>query len=609
MRQHCFIAFRVYCCKNYYRHLSASSRFLPTRSTHSRYNHSSPSLSDGDVKFPSSITFFTDVEGNGDYFDRFVQNSKVLGFRTIRPSFGAYKDGVWNFGQYDPAYFPYDKEVVFQKHDNSMLVYGGDIWDKGGADFYVIRQLLSLLKRYPNRVHFIMGNRDINKLRIVDELDFDEAKRLSKHKGVYWLRGSGLQGDPEICSDSTLPTETAAERLKWMLRRTMGSPNAFELRRQELRREKLGIINGQTAFPEQNCSKYDMNMTGCDEVNVSDEEVVKSYIQSCDPISGLISRYLTHAKLMIRFGSVLFLHGALPTFEANSYPLPWIRTGSVANEYARPQSLTDWIDDLNKFASDQISSWKQFSKVNEFQDDREEDYWARDGGYSNRTSGGKLFGNLLQYGMNSLPDKTKNQTVVYNSWMKDGMPRRELVLPVVQTKLENLFTNEGLQVILSGHQPVGDSPWPIQLSNNKWIIPCDTSFSGDVTWPPTHQFKSTKYERRSRAKPNGRGEVAYCETLMSYCQNTGRLKSVELHGCLSDGSNYAISNLLDLDDECKKYIGRPLLNNVSYIDVDTKKQGEQFWGKAKIDQNYLLSSGKGFHIVNLMLDHNKLGGM
>ena len=152
------------------------------------------------TSFPSSITFLTDVEGDGHYFDRFIHRSKILGFRTIHPTFGPYKKGNWNFGTHDASYFPYDKEVVFlndPNNKNSMLVYGGDIWDKGGADFYVIRQLLSLHSRYPKRVHFLMGNRDINKLRIVDELDFGETKRLPKHKGVYWLRGTGLPGDPE----------------------------------------------------------------------------------------------------------------------------------------------------------------------------------------------------------------------------------------------------------------------------------------------------------------------------------------------------------------------------------------------------------------------------
>lgn len=139
----------------------------------------------------------------------------------------------------------------------------------------MIRQLLSLHARYPDRVHFLMGNRDINKLRIAEELgvwrnvsrngsnscrrvDASALEPLPFHGGVYWLRGTNLPGDPLrmvesetsdiVPAESDIFSQNRAGRLKWMLEKTMGSIDAFELRRTELQRERAAIIKLSSAF-------------------------------------------------------------------------------------------------------------------------------------------------------------------------------------------------------------------------------------------------------------------------------------------------------------------------------------------------------------------------
>ena len=159
---------------------------------------------------------------------------------------------------------------------------------------YVLRQLLSLKQRYPTRVHFLMGNRDINKMRIVNELGIlceeDDASTagdnvdctLPHHDGVYWLRGTENE-------ESIVPT-SAAERLKWMLRRTMGSVDAFQLRREELQRERFAVMNQK---PVSLCPldyTTDTSLDAASAAAVSDEEVVQSYMQSCCPVAGIMSQ-------------------------------------------------------------------------------------------------------------------------------------------------------------------------------------------------------------------------------------------------------------------------------------------------------------------------------
>jgi len=118
----------------------------------------SASSSDFDHHRRRRISFLTDVEGDRDYLDRFVELSRVLTFKPTRPSL-------------DPTrpYFPYSRCVDFVC-DSGCLVYGGDVWDQGGSDLYVVRQLLSLKERFPDRVFIVMGNRDMNKMRVAGEL-------------------------------------------------------------------------------------------------------------------------------------------------------------------------------------------------------------------------------------------------------------------------------------------------------------------------------------------------------------------------------------------------------------------------------------------------------
>lgn len=132
-----------------------------------------------------------------------------------------------------------------------------------------------------------MGNRDINKMRIVDELGVcgSEAQSLPHHEGAYWLRHIGLSvnSKPSVVSNGS-----AAERVKWMLKMTMGSVNAFELRRNELIRERISILNGIAVIP----SRQPVNANDDDSIamKVTDDEVAQSYIHSCCPLSGVMSQ-------------------------------------------------------------------------------------------------------------------------------------------------------------------------------------------------------------------------------------------------------------------------------------------------------------------------------
>lgn len=86
----------------------------------------------------STVGYATDVEGNCAYWSKIVEFSQVLSR---------------------------NQAGKLMLKDGCQFVYGGDTCDRGSGDLEVLRDLIYLKETYPERVHLLMGNRDINKLR------------------------------------------------------------------------------------------------------------------------------------------------------------------------------------------------------------------------------------------------------------------------------------------------------------------------------------------------------------------------------------------------------------------------------------------------------------
>ena len=545
------------------------------------------------------------------YFDRFVENSRVLCFQPTSSNLDRTSSGG--------TFFPYNKQVAFRTNC-SMLVYGGDVCDKGGSDLYILRQLLSLQHRYPDRVHLLMGNRDMNKMRIVPEMGADDSrdkrdKRLPYHGGCWWLAGTGLDGDP-LADDmpengtSKVPSNSPAERLRWILGKTMGSPDAFELRRNELAREEELIHTNSKATSRE----------------ISDEEVVRSFRRACHP-DGEVGRYLSSAKLLVKVGSALFMHGALPrpdvvdTCQEHSlwssvdYAIPWVN-----DPCEEISSVDNWIECLNSFAHSQVGLWKKnVLHSHDESTNRTVGVWSTIGGYNTHFD----YGNLLQFGMGWLPTKKKNPTIVYSSWLNDGMPQQfygshcrkmgaisfENATPYAR-EVSKFFDAGNLQLILSGHQPHGDHPTPINMSrgtdegkvNARFILPCDTSYSGDAHW----MCSGSGEKRNSHGRGNsvsGRGDTAVCEVLIDQNVDDGSISSTISHGKLSDGMRYESINLFDADKDPDAALIGTLLDRDDFVFEGSVRDdsGEEmdWWIKNKLsDGRFLVSSGKGYDVFN-----------
>ena len=93
------------------------------------------------------VGFFTDVEGNLEYLQRYVEQSRVLRWKD---------EGK--------------RDALTLQSDEAHFVFGGDSQDKGPGDIRCAKLLTALKKEFPERVHLIMGNRDVNKLGLLSFL-------------------------------------------------------------------------------------------------------------------------------------------------------------------------------------------------------------------------------------------------------------------------------------------------------------------------------------------------------------------------------------------------------------------------------------------------------
>jgi len=207
--------------------------------------------------FSSCISYVTDVEGNLDYFHKAIRFSSEVDL----------KNGQLHF---------YD--------DKGLFCYGGDVCDHGVGDIRISSMLLNFKMRYPDRVFLVAGNRDLNKMRFLEELDMNN---------------------------------TPVEKVQYILRETMGAPEAFKYRKME-----LNEIEG----------------------DVSDFQVAQSFKNSVEP-GGFMFEYLQQAQLAVTIENSLFIHGAIP---ANG-------VGFVPGLQSRITCPNEWVYEINRFYNSQLN--------------------------------------------------------------------------------------------------------------------------------------------------------------------------------------------------------------------------------------------------------------
>jgi len=366
--------------------------------------------------------YVTDVEGNMDYFNKYVKISKILEWTCEKKN-----------------------RLKFKKND-SIFIYGGDTQDRGDSDIRFVNILLKFKEDYPERVIFIIGNRDANKLRIPSEISEKYSNYqnfLKKYDNYpYWEDKSVRITLRKYLKDNNYDLNIK-NRLKYIVERTMGNKDGFEKRRVE-----LSII-----------LKKNIN-------NISDNDVISSFLNSVLPKPKNITqsndnymlKYLMQGQLVHIFGEHIFVHGAIN--EKN--------IGKIPKNKNTIEDIHIWAKEINNWFHKELKEYMKNPK---------------DGGITKK----RKAHNIINY---AVPGYNKDITIVYADNLKNGNG-----VHINKNVIEHL-NKYGIKNIITGHKPHGDCPLVIR-DKNLTAISADTSYS-NINY--LKNIKDDKYYNDKRGK-------------------------------------------------------------------------------------------------------------
>ncbi|WP_158501642.1 metallophosphoesterase [Vitiosangium sp. GDMCC 1.1324] len=208
-------------------------------------------------------------------------------------------EGIWeklaSFCRDNP-HVSLEEGVRLVVRPGATFVFGGDAIDRGPDGRRVVQTLLDARRRQPSQVVLLAGNRDINKLRLVRELN----------------------GHPLARTPADIRSAPRPVLLRWIFENTMGAHEAFAFRHTELSR---------TGQP------------------VSEEDVVTSFLEDLGP-EGAMRDYLAEGQLAHRIGNTLFVHGGVHEDSLGVVP----SRGPVGEVDA-------WVDALNRWYREQMEAF------------------------------------------------------------------------------------------------------------------------------------------------------------------------------------------------------------------------------------------------------------
>lgn len=341
------------------------------------------------VAFGKTV-YLTDLEGRIEPLNQLIKDGTLL----------IANDGTLDFS--DPE---------------TKLVFGGDLMDRGPHTLRLMRFLVSLKQKYPERVNLIWGNRDLNKL----SFSIDREEKMANLQDVKYrefLDAKLNQMDEVTRAGKTVQSlNTPENQVQWWAEQ-YGLTKAVEFHQQELRELR--------------------------KTEVTYSEAARDF---ADMISNPKREYLNYIKLgqlVHSEGAVVYIHGGLPA-----------QNGFVPESAVVHESFADWERALNGWGHDQIREF--ISGITQ----------GQIGSRGNRLV---FYGDAL-YDSNIKKVWNHDNSVVYGPRFKEGGNFR---LP--SDSAVNWLKANGKSMLVLGHSPAGNIPTPLR-GQDILVVMADTSYS------------------------------------------------------------------------------------------------------------------------------------
>lgn len=364
-----------------------------------------------------SVHFVTDTEGHYPSLANSVKHSRVVRFNE--------------HGRLD--FHPNIK--------NPYFIFGGDLTDRGVGDARLADLLLDFKRRHADRVFLLVGNREASKSRFHVELNPKHIrKRLVHGSAPFWLLSGPHQlpidyvkkqmqtaqiqtpnlADIERYVDALSIEQCQVLYLKWMLEQNLGCPHTFEYHKQYLAEKHQCTVNQITEYM-----------------------VLQSIMEQNSP-HGIMGEYLRHTQIaaIIPEAGIIAVHGGFT--EENIGRLP-----TMPIDAPRMPNLHDWIDEFNAWYKIEVDKWSKLT-------------------HDNLPLTLEPARSTLDTFSIRVPSEYRS---IVTSMMLDS--RRRFV--EVSETVSGYLSRNGIQLVLSGHQPCGDHPVLLRSKDDSVVF-----LNGDI---------------------------------------------------------------------------------------------------------------------------------